>query len=298
MHLSTAAAIVQNLMERSQPAFSGGKIPTMARFAGWQLRSRLIEDEMVFPFVSESKLLAKRGFTSSTIEYYLGLDDPPAAAFILHYLRPGDLFADVGANIGVYSVLASSVCQARSIAFEPSSSAFAMLQRNVQINAIAGLVDTRHLAVGSTPGSIRFEAALSTCNRVVTGSQQAETEEVARVTLDDALTETPVIIKADVMGYEPFVVEGAQRHLADPQLAAVILGTARHAPVFGLPRERAGELLAEFGFALATYDARQRALTWLEEPDYRFKSLYVRRTDAIATRLKEAPQFTVHGRAF
>ena len=31
----------------------------------------------------------------------------------LHFLQEGDLFLDIGANVGTYTVLASGVCRAR-----------------------------------------------------------------------------------------------------------------------------------------------------------------------------------------
>jgi len=39
--------------------------------------------------------------------------------FLLHFLRKDDLFLDVGANIGSYTVLAGGAVGAKSISFEP-----------------------------------------------------------------------------------------------------------------------------------------------------------------------------------
>jgi hypothetical protein len=50
---------------------------------------------------------------------YAGLHEFSEMGFLLHLLRQNDLFVDVGANLGSYTVLASAVCQARNIAFEP-----------------------------------------------------------------------------------------------------------------------------------------------------------------------------------
>ncbi len=55
-------------------------------------------------------------------------------SFVLHFLRNTDLFIDVGANLGAYSILASSVSGARTIAFEPVPHTFQLLKNNIALN--------------------------------------------------------------------------------------------------------------------------------------------------------------------
>lgn len=45
--------------------------------------------------------------TGATGNWYCGLQEYEDMSFVLHALRPGDLFVDVGANIGSYSILAA-----------------------------------------------------------------------------------------------------------------------------------------------------------------------------------------------
>ena len=53
--------------------------------------------------------------------------------------RKSELFLDVGANIGSYTILASGVCRARTIAFEPDPETANHLRRNVQENELNNL---------------------------------------------------------------------------------------------------------------------------------------------------------------
>ena len=55
----------------------------------------------------------------ATGNIYCGLHDFEEMSFLMHFLRAGDVFADVGVNVGAYSMLAASV-GARAIAFEPA----------------------------------------------------------------------------------------------------------------------------------------------------------------------------------
>src|SRR5206468_2274046 len=99
-------------------------------------------------------LCISAGMHGSTMNVYVGLDECRAMAFTLHVLRPGDLFVDVGANVGAYSVLASGAVGSRTIAFEPGPAAFRSLRRNIRVNDLSGLADCRQVALSDHPGEI------------------------------------------------------------------------------------------------------------------------------------------------
>ncbi|MEM8560709.1 MAG: FkbM family methyltransferase [Pseudomonadota bacterium] len=65
-----------------------------------------------------------------------GIWEPLETYFLLAMLRPGDVFVDVGANIGYFSLLASQRVGAAGavLAFEPEADNFALLQTNREIN--------------------------------------------------------------------------------------------------------------------------------------------------------------------
>ena len=88
-------------------------------------------------------------------------------AFTVHLLRDSDLFVDVGANVGTYSVLASGVSGAKTIALEPVPSTFDKLVDHINLNRINGLVDARQIGVSSSPGRLSFTADKGATNTVV-----------------------------------------------------------------------------------------------------------------------------------
>ncbi|WP_017364163.1 hypothetical protein, partial [Methylococcus capsulatus] len=90
----------------NHPLSQGRKLPALARFVRWQLGSRLLPGEVVCPFVNDACLVVRPGMTGATGNLYVGLHEFEDMAFLLHYLRPEDLFVDVGANVGSYTVLA------------------------------------------------------------------------------------------------------------------------------------------------------------------------------------------------
>jgi hypothetical protein len=97
-----------------------------ARVLRWQIASR-IRDEVIVDWIGGTRFAAGRGMTGVTGNIYAGLHEFADMAFVRHFLRAGDLFADVSANIGSYTVLASGVVGCSTVAFEPDPAAAAAL---------------------------------------------------------------------------------------------------------------------------------------------------------------------------
>ena len=90
----------------------------------WQVGSRLLPLGSTLPYVGDTRLFVTRGMTGATGNWYCGLHEVDEMGFVLHALRPGDLFVDVGANIGSYTVLAAGAVGADAIAVEPVPTTF------------------------------------------------------------------------------------------------------------------------------------------------------------------------------
>lgn len=143
-------------MDRQASPSEGRRSRNIARFLAWQLGSRLTDKPRVFELANGAKMLAKAGMTGATGNLYVGLHEFAEMAFLLHFLRPGDLFADVGANVGSYSVLAGAGVGADVIVFEPGE-AFRWLVRNLQLNELRK-AQARRTAVGAACGTVAFTA--------------------------------------------------------------------------------------------------------------------------------------------
>ncbi len=65
-----------------------------------------------------------------------GIWEPQETRFLLDTLRPGDVFVDVGANIGYFSLLASRLVGPAGtvLAFEPEAANYALLEANCRRN--------------------------------------------------------------------------------------------------------------------------------------------------------------------
>jgi FkbM family methyltransferase len=234
--------------------------------------------------------------TGATGNLYFGLHEFMSMGLVLHFLRDGDLFLDAGANVGTYTVLASGVCRAHTLAVEADADTARDLARNVEINRLQELVKIEILALGPTDGEVMFTTGLGAMNQVVT-EMGAGVRVVPQKTLDHVVGDAqPALLKLDVEKYEDQVLEGSIEVLKKPSLKVVALEATS---------EWSNKLFADLGFERAFYDPFTRTLQ--REPNElafsngkwtRSNEFFVRDWRFVEDRLKSAKPVTVLGRTF
>ncbi len=131
-------------------------------------------------------------------------------------LAPGDVVVDVGANIGVFSLISALRVgpAGRVIAFEPHPRAFARLVRNVDQNHFQKVIVPIQAAVSAAAGELSFDPDSITVHNSV---DAAGSTTVRAVTLDADPNVTALaqidLLKIDVEGHEVAVLGGAEETL-------------------------------------------------------------------------------------
>ena len=239
--------------------------------------------------------MVQRGFHASTSCHYLGLPEFESMAFLLHLLRPGDVFVDAGANIGAYSLLASKVCGAESLAFEPALDAADIFRQNIRINRLENLVKLHQVGLGASQRTSSLTTQHGIQNHVSTTGNPTESVEIQLQPLDDfCKNRPPVLIKMDVEGFETEVVRGASKTLANPDVKALILERMGLGKRFGFDEVALHQELLAFGFQLFEYQPFEQKLNSLQVPVFG-NNLYLRDVGFIENRVKSAPKITVYG---
>ena len=194
------------------------------RFIVWQILSR-VQDEVIICWVEGQRLAVRRGMTGATGNIYLGLHEFCDMMLLLHFLREGDLFLDIGSNVGSYTVLASGVRRASTWAFDPDPDAIRFLKRNVDLNGIQDRVVAHELALGDSDGQVYLTSGLGPMNRVrLDWGRDMRTVSVRK--LDSLIGKRqPVMIKMDVEGFEAQVVRGAKDLISRDSLKVIELGS-------------------------------------------------------------------------
>lgn len=196
---------------------------------------------------------------ASTRAAFASLPDLHEMSFWKSWLRPGDLFVDVGANVGLYALLAASL-GSEVIAVEADADACAELRANVEANGFGSRVIIVQAAATSTPGAVTFTVGHDEMNRMTVGHDDAQFRVVRGVTLDSLIGDRVVRgCKIDVEGAERLVLEGARQCLRDARIEALQLEwnfTSREN--FGEDRSLALACLTQAGYTTARPDAAGR----------------------------------------
>lgn len=282
------------------PLNRGHRFAALCRYAGWQIKSRLNHRKFSVPYVQGTRLMVSKGMTGATGNIYCGLQEFPEMAFILHALRPGDLFIDVGANVGSYTILAAGVVHARVMSLEPVPGTFAHLAENVRVNSLEKRVRLCNVAAGSKHDRLEFTRSLDTTNHVISpGDDKSDTLSVEVIPLDELLKdendrESPVLMKVDVEGFETEVIRGAQGLLKSPRLWGIIMELNGSGARYGYDERRLDEFVLSQGFTRAEYHpfARKLNLTGLTPAQ---NSIYIREIDSLAERVRSAPSVHING---
>ena len=293
--LRLASFVTRHPLNRDRPA------QAWLRVLAWQVGSRLVPGDVAVPFVNTTRLLVRAGQTGATGNVYCGLHEYEDMALTLHLLRADDLFVDIGANVGSYTVLAGGAVGARCMSFEPSPAAFARLRDHVLLNDLSDRVSLHQVALGSENGYTRFTTGLDTVNHVMASGEPGAAATVPIRRLDDILSGmTPTLIKIDVEGFEAQVLEGAAATLAAPALLAILVELNGSATRYSGSDDAVRLKLQNAGFVPARYDVGRRAISTDARATGAGNTLFVRAggaLEATAARVRTAPTYDVAGRS-
>ncbi len=282
----------------NHPLSLNRKVKVIQRYLSWQISSNIGNTEQIKPWIGGLKIIVKRGYHASTACHYLGLPEFESMGFTLHFLRPGDIFFDVGANIGSYSFLASGICGAKTVAFEPAPNATTIFRKNIILNNLEKEITLHEIALGtSLQSTVQLTTGKGIQNHVVI-SNCSNGIAVNSSTLDNYTVSTrPLLIKMDVEGYETAVVSGAVNTLQSADVKAIIIEKMGLGQRYGFDEDKLHQELLSMGFELFDYQPLSRKLARLSAPILG-NNLYLRVPDFAEERLMTAQKLMIYGNSF
>ncbi|MBK8039037.1 MAG: FkbM family methyltransferase [Verrucomicrobiaceae bacterium] len=144
---------------------------------------------------------------------------------------PGSIILDVGAQFGLYSMLAARHigAEGRVFAFEPSPETVAVLRRHLTNNGMTDRVEIVQAAVGPEEGEVTFYMAgthpSNTLAPTTVDPVKLTPVKVKAITVDGFCRQRqlkPTILKIDVEGWELQVLRGATEVVQDPALTICV----------------------------------------------------------------------------
>jgi FkbM family methyltransferase len=162
---------------------------------------------------SDIKIRTLPGCTISEKLFVVGLYDYNGMSFLLEKLRTDDIFYDIGANIGPFSLLANRVTP-NIYAFEGHPETTKRLKENFKLNGIAEN-KALNMAISEKPGEINFrDEAGSAINKILESDGNGI---IVKCTSVDAFSKKhgiPRFIKIDTEGHEVSVIRGMKKSLS------------------------------------------------------------------------------------
>ncbi|MGH9900138.1 MAG: FkbM family methyltransferase [Pyrinomonadaceae bacterium] len=187
---------------------------------------------------------------------FLNVFEPEESSIVRTYLRPGQTFVDVGANIGYYTLMAARLVgeSGHVMAFEPSQYIYERLRVTVEQNRLSR-VRVIQAGLSDQEGEMNLYVQQGTGNNspsMVANGTGIPVRVPVRP-LDSYLDESGIhqvdLMKIDVEGFEPNVLRGASAHLKGGRIGAILCEFNRYwLMTNGSSPAALHQMLVDFGY--------------------------------------------------
>ena len=247
--ISNSVSVLRFVWEH--PANKDARVQAVMRSVRFQFSGRVLHRRTLTRLGEQSRVWADLHRRGASKVVYANLPDYPEMLVWRYFLRPGDLFIDVGANIGSYAIWTAEL-GAEVIAIEPAEDTFALLSENIALNGYP--ITAIQAVAGATCGTALFTVGRDCVNRV----DPEGAVEARMVTMDSIVGDRVVAgMKVDVEGFEIEVLRGCERMLSEGRVRLIQLEWNQTSlEAVGTDRRPVADLLARYGYGLFRPDRR------------------------------------------
>lgn len=243
------------------------KIKSIINFFSYNI-SRYFNNkiDLIIPWVNNSKFIIEKSDIQLRWNVYCGMFEFEDMCFLLHALNKNNLFIDVGANVGSFSILSSKVVGAETLSFEPVPETIKKLRKNISINEVEKFVTILNKAVGSTSGKVKISNYIDTANvlnriHLKNTNDDKNLIEVELTTLDQEIsTKKNYLLKIDIEGFELEALRGSNKILSDDKLIALIIENNNLSNFYGIENDAVHKFLKKYNLFPVVYDPFTRLL--------------------------------------
>jgi FkbM family methyltransferase len=204
--------------------------------------------------------------------YALGTNERPVQQAFARLLKPGDVFYDIGANVGFFTVIGARLVGpgGRVYAFEPVPENAALVRHNAEMNGFMH-VTVIEKAVSRQTGEgelflARYSGGSALSSVDTPPPDLKEVISIEMVSIDDVIEqqaiEPPAVVKIDVEGAEVEVLEGMARTLRDFEPVVVYEIDDEDEGAFNRKRVECAAFLRARGYKITRLDESYADTDW------------------------------------
>jgi len=289
--------ILKNIL--NHPFNIDRKIKSVFCFLRWQFISRIWDNYLIYNLTENTRILVKKGLTGVTGNIYTGLYEFEDMLFSLHLMQEEDIFYDIGANVGVYSILISGEKKSYSYAFEPTPDIFSILNLNIKLNNLENNVKLFNCALGNENTKINFKLnKLGVTNHISEKVKEGPDNliEVDLKRIDDLGIRSPNLIKIDVEGFEYEVLKGANSIFHSNSLHGVIIELNGSGKKYGITDMEVHQFLLQFGFFPVSYNPFKREINILASFGSK-NTIYIKNQKLVEERLLNSFKIKINNKS-
>lgn len=280
----------------SHPLNKKNPIKAIIKFINWQIYSKFFNKRKEFKWIESSKLVAYKSESACTGNLYTGMCEFNEMGFLIHFLKINDVFVDIGANSGAYTVLASKVIGARSICIEPINQAIIRVKEHLKINQIQNLVELHNIGLGNNEEQVTFTTDKDSTNHVLPYSSPSNLNTILQnvKTLDSILNfREEYILKIDTEGYEFNILKGASKILKNGNILAIIIEVNGSGNRYGFTNKHIHDELNSYGYIPIEYDPKSKKIDNCKNLNENINYIYVKDIKLAINRINNSKSYKI-----
>lgn len=239
----------------NHPLNKSNKILALVKIILWKINQLTIKMPAIITMHDNVKLICKPNSSYAGLVVYTKLPEYEEMMFMYNYTKPSDTIIDVGANIGAVSVLlASKLTTGRLYAFEPTLIAYNELIDNIELNNQNSKVVPEKFLVSNRAGTESFYLGQHSETNSLISDNESISEKIKSTTLDLYCERKKIkhvnLLKIDVEGAEPKVLEGSARLLKNALIDTIVLEINPRSELIGYTEDYILKLLKSYKYSI------------------------------------------------